>query len=537
MFLRVVVATFLLGIAAFIQIKGAMTLSDESIRSVFLIIIVIYFLSILYVFLEKWVKGRPTNVQMQIICDITMVTALVYVTGGVQSVYSVLYQLIIIYAAIFLGRRGGLIAASAASIFYGLLLNFEFYGLLTSFGAASVYDYSAGYVLSRIFIHIVSFYIVALLVSWVVEQEKKSRTLLTKKENEFDQLDLLHKGIIEHINAGIITIDLSGNIKSFNRAAEEISGFKFSQVKGKSVNVVIPGFSDILRKMKVTDSSTSHTERGEIDYTNRQGQGLIIGFSVSFLLNSRNEKIGDIVIFQDLTATKQMEKEVERSKNLALIGEMAAGLTHEIRNPLTAMSGSIQLLKSSLRLSETDQRLMQIVLRGRNQLEKLVSNFLLLARPNPGEREAVNINALVDEVIETIQSDEAWNENIRVDKNIAIDNSIFANKTELKQMLWNIILNSIQAMPNGGVLTMTVKEANGENDESHLRITVRDNGCGIGENTKDKIFTPFFTTKDTGTGLGLAVVNRIVGSHGGEIKIESEAEKGTTCTILLPQSK
>jgi two-component system, NtrC family, sensor histidine kinase PilS len=533
MFLRVLVATFLLGIAGFIHIKGTKSLSPESIKHVFTIIVVIYIFSIVYVFLKKRLEKIDLNIQIQALLDVAFVTYLVWATGGVESVYSVLYQLIIIYSTLFLGRKGGLIAASASSIGYGILLNLEFYGVVTAHGANLPYDYSAGYVFSRIFIHIASFYIVALLVSFVVEQEKKSRSLLTQKESAFEQLDLLYRSIIKDVNAGIITVDLMGNVKSFNRAAEEITGFKFSQVKDKNINGVFPGLLESIIKLKDENRPEKSTQRGEITFSNKKGKDIILGFSVSALMSNTRERIGDILIFQDLTATKDLEKEIQKSKNLALIGEMAAGLTHEIRNPLTAMGGSIQLLQQKLDLDPTDARLMQIVLRGRDQLERLITNFLMLARPNQDERERLDMKAMVEDVIESLRKSPDWKETIKV-STAGNRSSTHANKKEMRQLLHHLLLNAIQAMPDGGMMRVDLKIIPSDNKDEWLEISISDNGTGIEKDNLGRIFTPFFSTHQGGTGLGLSIVNRIVESHGGEIKIESEAGAGTTCKVLLP---
>ncbi len=536
MFLRLVVVTFLLGVAAFIQIKGTKTLPTGAFSPAYTIIIATFFLSLLYILLHKRIQNVKVNIYSQAICDVILITVLVYITDGISSVYSVLYQLVIIYSALFLGKRGGVIAASCSSVLYGLLLDLQYYCVFPLYNAPCDYDFSAGYVLSRIFIHIVSFYIVAFLVSFVVEQEKKSRLLLTEKESEFDQLDLLYKSIIKSVNSGIVTIDLMGKIKSFNRAMEEISGLSFSAVENKEIDYVIPGFSKTLDKMKSEKGEDEPVERGEIVVSNKQGGDIILGFSLSSLMDSGENKIGDIAIFQDLTATKEMEREVEKSKNLALIGEMAAGLAHEIRNPLTAMIGSIQLLERNLNLDKTDERLMQIVVRGRDQIENLVGNFLLLARPNLTDWEEIDINDIIDDVLEDVRCGPEWHENIQVEKEAFGGARIHGNRTEVKQMFYNLVLNSVQSMPDGGALQIMSRTSTSDNGETYLGISISDTGCGIEKDKESKIFVPFYTTKENGTGLGLAIATRVLESHGGTIEIESEVGIGTTCKLLLPRN-
>ncbi|MDY6836667.1 MAG: ATP-binding protein [Thermodesulfobacteriota bacterium] len=537
MFFRVVIVTFLLGVTAFIQIKGTESLTAASLSWVYIIIIATYLLSFLYLVLLKTIKILEVNVYVQVICDVTLITVLVYVTGGIESVYSVLYPLVIIYSALFLERRGGVITASASGILYGLLLDLEYYGVLEPLHAAPLgHGYSAGYVLSRVFIHLVSFYIVALLISFVVAQEKKARSLLAEKETEFYQLDLLHRSIIESVSTGIITIDLRGLVKSFNRAAEEITGLTFSEVRDKKIDAVFPGFPLGLNYVEDGKGEDRLINRHEIVIPGKAGRDMILGFSVSSLVDSKKRRLGDIVIFQDLTARKAMEKEMEQTKRLALIGEMAAGLAHELRNPLASLYGSIQMLNKNLKLDDTNERLMRIVLRGRDQLENLVKNFILLARPSLGKREQINIQDVIDDVLESLRYAPDWHERIKVEKDACQGASTYGNRTEVRQTLWNLVLNAVQSMPDGGELKIQTSLVSPDNGQKYVEIRITDTGSGIETDASSKVFEPFYTTKEGGSGLGLAIVNRIVESHGGKIKIESELQKGTSCTILLPKS-
>lgn len=535
MFLRVAIATFLLGIAAFIQIKGTKTLPDASISWVYYIIITTYLLSFLYLVLSRKIESLEVNVHIQALCDVALITVLVYLTGGIGSIYSVLYSLVIIYSGLFLTKKGAITVASASSISYGLLLDLQYYGVIQPlYGGLLDYDPSAGYVLSRIFIHIVSFYIIAFLISFVVEQEKRSRALLAEKESEFYQLDLLYKSIIESVNAGIITIDLQGNIKSFNRAAEQITSFSFSEVEGKKIDSVFAGFFEILAEIKGKKKDGHGIDRGETVVSGKQKKKTVLGFSVSSLIGSKDNKIGNIVIFQDLTGAKEMEKEIEKTRSLALIGEMAASLAHEVRNPLASISGSIQLLEMNLDLGETNKKLMEIILRGRDQLENLVKNFLLLARLDRSNREEIDINDVVDDVLESLLFSPDWQDNIEVERKNISEARIHGNKTEVRQMFWNLVLNAVQSMPDGGRLKIEARFLPAENGKKCLEIRISDTGCGIDRDIAGKMFTPFYTTKERGTGLGLTIASRIADSHGGKIEIQSELDKGTSCMLLLP---
>jgi two-component system sensor histidine kinase PilS (NtrC family) len=231
-----------------------------------------------------------------------------------------------------------------------------------------------------------------------------------------------------------------------------------------------------------------------------------------------------------------MEKEIEKSRSLALIGEMAAVLAHEIRNPLASLSGSIQLLKLNLKLEETNKKLMEIILRGRDQLENLVKNFLLLARVNLNKHEEpIDINDVIDDILESVRYTPDWNDNIKVVKETHDGANLYGNRTEVIQMLSNIVLNSVQSMPDGGNLIIETGSISAYDGNEYVEIRISDTGCGIDQDNSSKIFTPFYTTKETGTGLGLTIAHRIAESHRGKINIESELNKGTSCLIMLPK--
>ncbi len=529
LFARVAIISFLLGVAAFIQVKGTESLSSASLLSVYYIIGITYALSIFYALLFKRLKNVEVNINIQSLCDVFLITLLVYVTGGIESIYSTFYPLIIIYTVLFLGRRGGILIASVSSILYGLLLDLEFYHVIHPlYNVVHPYSFTAGYVFSRIFIYIISFYIIALLASFVVEREKKTRILLSEKVSAFDRLDLLHRSIIESVNTGIMTTDLNGVIRSFNRAAEKISGYRLHEVLDKQVDDILPGISAAVTKIR------NDKKRFELNVHSKDGKPMIVGFSLSPLRQSREEDIGRIWIFQDLTAIKEMQAEVEKSKRLALIGEMSAVLAHELRTPLASISGSIQILQRDLALDGTDKKLMEIVLRGKDQLEELVRDFLLLARPNPGVRDVIDIREIMCDIIESTRFGPDWNDDITIEQTWCDHSQVNGNKTEIRQALWNIILNAFQSMPDGGQLKVEVDTINETMDTAYLKIVIEDTGSGVNPELRDKILEPFYTTKEKGTGLGLAIVSRVIESHKGRFSIESETDRGTRCTIILP---
>ncbi|MBW2630834.1 MAG: PAS domain S-box protein [Deltaproteobacteria bacterium] len=535
MFFRLAIASFLLGIVAIIQFNLPASLPIASIHAIYILVIITYLVSVLYVFLLKLIKSISINVYIQCLFDIVLVTVLVYITGGIESVYSTLYPLIIIYSVLFLGKRGGLFVASVISIMYGLLLDLEFYGTIHPiYDKIHQYDIDAGYVFLRICIYIASFYVVALLASFVVEMERKTKTLLSEKESAFDQLDILHKSIIESVGSGIITVDSGGRIKSFNRAAEEITGISSYDAMDGTVDDIFPDFPGMRDRIKKMERNPNPSSRRFEIVLSPGVDDTILGFSIYPLIDLGGDGIGDILIFQDLTSIKKMEREIEKNKRLALMGEMSAILAHELRSPIASISGSIKLLIESLELEGSDRKLMEIVLMGKDQLENLVRDFLLFARPDTRNGCKIDIRNIMNEIFESIHFSPEWNGKVEIVKNLCGQGEVYGNSTEIKQVLWNIVLNALQAMPDGGMLEIETRLDVGENNCELLEISVNDTGCGIEKKQINKVLEPFYTMKEKGTGLGLAIVDRIVENHGGTFRIESEPHKGTRCTILLP---
>ena len=533
---RVVIITLFLGITIFVDIKKQVfTISQITLNFIYLIAAAVYFFSVIYLLLFKFVKDLKNNIYLQMGIDVILITFLIFLTGNTQIDYSLFYTLVIIYSVIFLGRKGGLIVASASSIFYGLFLDLEFYNLMPFiFPVQNDYNLSSADVLTNILVHVVSFYVLAFLASFVVEQEKKTRSLLEEKESEFNQLDLLFRSMVESVYTGVMTIDLQNTIKTFNHAAEEITGFPRAKVQDRLIEDVFPEFVPFINEETINEQTQ---KRLEVIITGKMGNKIDLGWSISPLIGKHDNQIGNILIFQDLTKIKQMEKKIEKNKNMALIGEMAAGWAHEVRNPLAAITGSIELLKQGLKLDGTDERLMQIILRGKDQLDSFARDFLLMARPVPVSRELVDLNEVVEEVLENIKLNKDWISTIKIVKVSSSKVKAFANTEQVRQIINNLVLNAIQSMEEDGILSIETKRVRLEDKKEYAEIKVSDTGCGIKENDLKNIFEPFFTNKVKGTGLGLTIVNHIVDGYNGKIKIESTLNQGTVCSVWLPGKK
>ena len=535
-FSRLAVVSYFLGVTVFLQFRAVGTLPAEYLWISYSFISVIYGFSIFCLVLPVTARRRPLNIIGQSVSDVIFVTGIVLLTGGIDSVYSVLYSLVIIYSTLFLGRRGGLSIAALSTVCYVAIVHVQPSGIfefLYDEGIVPGVELTRGYILTRVTTHVASFFIMALLTSFVVEQERKTQRLLAEKATAFDRLDLLHRSIIESVDTGILTVNLEGHIRSFNRAAEEISGFTFGEVFDRSVEEIFPGVSDVLSPAG-SEERKRQRKRLEILVRKKSGADMVLGISDSPLVE-QGVKIGSILIFQDLTPFKEMEREGEKNKQLAFIGQMAAGLAHELRTPLQSLSGSIQILRRDLRLAPSDERLMQVILRAKDQMEGLVRNFLLMARSNLGRRAETDVGELVKDVIESLAVGSEWNSRVELREDLGQDLWVMGDPAELRQVLWNLMINAIQSMPEGGTLSVTARP-DGDNGEARaVRVEIGDTGPGIDPVHIEKIWEPFYTTREKGSGLGLAIVRRIVESHGGAVEVRSEAMRGSRFRVRLPR--
>ncbi len=534
---RLFIVIFILGIHVYAELNSGAGLFDSPMSIFALAIIFTCTFSIIFALLLHYHRNTAVNIYIQSGADLVLITSFVYGTGGIQSLYSIFYPLVIIYTVIFLEKKGGLVIATAAAILYALLAVLEYYGLIHPLVVPqfTTYRLEAGYVLARVVTHILSFYFTALLSIYVVGQERKTRALLVEKQDAFARLDILYKSIIESVSTGIVTVNLDGRIKSFNRTASAITGYLSNEVENHKLSDIFPDLDSYLQQHKIEKGSSLKSAHFEGVFHTKKGQELKLGVSFSSLKDQKDNVIGDIIIFQDITEVMNMREALEKNRRLAFTGEVAANLAHEIRNPLAAIGGSVQLLRQDIPFDHGNQKLFDIILREKEQLEKFLKDFLLLARPAPGICEDVVLQDVINEVVDSLRLLPDWREPLDLMIKVPPEKLwINANVAELKQILWNIAANALQSMPHGGTLMLEAKNVLLEGIDS-VEIVIKDSGNGIEKKDLQKIFDPFYTTRTVGTGLGLAVVSRIMENWMGTIAVNSEAKQGTTFTVTFPR--
>jgi len=535
MVLRVVVISVFLGTIIIFKIKSGQI---PFIVPVTILIATTYLLTIIYSVLLKLINNLRFLCYLQLIGDILVETGVIYISGGIESPFAFLFILSIIASSIILYRRGGYIIASLSSILYGTLVNLEFYNILhpLTFDSSSVNISPIGEtVIYTLFLNISAFFLVAFLSGYLSEKLKRTGEELEEKSEDLIQLKTFHESVVTNMGSGLMTADLNGRIVSFNLAAEVITGYKFYDVRGRYYSE----FFNIPLLKGDFNSLTDNPVRMEDIFIRKDGINIHIGMNISPLKDDKNNVRGIICVFQDLTTIKEMKEKVIKNEKLAAIGRISAGIAHEIRNPLASISGSIQVLKDELSLHDPNIKLMDIILRETERLNSIITQFLIYASPYKKNLQTCNIKELITETITLLKNSKEYPSNLNIDtsfKNNGI--TINADSKQIKQVIWNLCLNSIQAMNKGGRMTISVNPPypplvkGGEG--GFVDIIIKDTGAGISEADLQKIFDPFFTTKEEGTGLGLSTVQKIIEGHNGSINIESKEGYGTTVKITLP---
>lgn len=462
----------------------------------------------------------------QIFVDILLTSCLVLYTGGSQSLFTIIYFFPVISAAILLYRRGGLATASLCSFAYGSILIAEYFDYHPSIlQQAWLTPLTSSTVVLHFFaVTGLSFFLVAILGALLSERLQKTEAALSTASLNYDRLALLYKQIVDDISSGIITVDPNGIITSFNRAAEEITGHRADEILGKSLAQHFPEFS----------TRQANNPRPVSSLTCRNGNTIPVGFSLSRLNMPGSSDGFQLYTFQDLSRIKMLEEQMRQAEKMAVVGEMAAGVAHEFRNPLAAISGAAQVLAQENNVDPGNQQLMNIIIRESDRLEQSITDFLLFSKPANPEQKWFSLSGLIEETLLLMQQDPNWLSQCTITTAIPPHIDCWADPGQLQQMLFNLISNSCLAMEKSGgriEIAATVREENGQ---AHTILTISDTGPGIAEGIAEKIFEPFFTTREKGTGLGLAIIQQLVAGHGGKIQFDTTVNQGTTFTISLP---
>ncbi|MFH1809328.1 MAG: ATP-binding protein [Pseudomonadota bacterium] len=479
-----------------------------------------------------WQRRDPEHylgmqVAIQIGGDLVMATALVFATGGVDSAFIFLFSLSVINAAALSYRPGALLTAGTASLMLLALSLAQRFGLGTDI--MSLHIISSREVGRSLLFNASALFLVAMLAAYVSEQLRQTGASLQEARVDLTRLETLHAAVLSSLTSGLMAVDDQFRVTLLNRAGELLLRRRGEQVVGLRADDVLPGVEEHLNR-EAGSRFELHSTGPEIR---------ILGCSVAPLSGAVLQLQGYVLTFQDLTEIRALEEAIQRSERLATVGQFAAGLAHELRNPLGSLTGCVELLQRSVsettpRLDSTAQaKLFDIVLREAERLNKLLSDFLQYARPSPTERREVRLAGLVEDTILVAQRELDGAEGPRIetqieDPTLVVDGDL----GQLKQVLWNLLRNATAAAGTHGLVRVSVSRA-GAHQES-VAVDVEDSGSGVPVELRSRIFDPFFTTKEGGTGLGLPTVLRIVEQHDATIRVLESPLGGARLHILFP---
>jgi two-component system sensor histidine kinase PilS (NtrC family) len=466
----------------------------------------------------------------QFALDALLVTWLVWVTGNLYSPYTALYILVISAASIFLGARGALVTAVGCAFCYTatmLGLTAGWFGSggrgLTAATLAETAEVTG--------LNVVAFLVVGLLAARLAVRQTLSEVQMREATHALVSLRALHERIVESIRSGVITTDLERRVFTVNRAAEEMTGYAAADLRGQDVSILFGDFKGHIEESLRSAAEGHASPRYESECLTPEGFLIKLGYNISPLSSESGETTGLVITFQDLTDIRSMEETSRRQERLSAVGRVAAGIAHEIRNPLAAMRGSIQVLRSELEADATQRELMDIVLSESDRLNRIISDFLTYARPRKFSLAVCDLREPLRETFALLRHSPEVLDGHRLEEDLPEEPVLaLADAEGVRQVFWNLTRNALKAMPDGGTLRAEMRPVT----NGSVRITFNDTGRGMTPSQVERLFEPFSSSTTGGTGLGLSIVYQIIRDHGGTINVRSREGHGTTITIELP---
>jgi two-component system, NtrC family, sensor histidine kinase PilS len=531
---RVIIAGALLGVSALWSGGlAAGALGAHRLGGTLPLAIAVLTLSALYALALKFTRlPLRTQAGIQFAFDALLITRLVWETGNLYSPYSALYIVVISAASIFMGARGALLTAVGCASCYTATMIALVTGWLG--GAHDLTAVSVAEAAEVVGLNDIAFLVVGLLAARLAERQSRSEVQMREATHALTSLRALHERIVESIRSGVITTDLERRVYTANHAAEEMTGYAATDLRGQDVSIL---FGDIRRQIEESLRAAREGEaspRHESECLTSEGFRVRLGYSVSPLSSEGGETTGLVITFQDLTDVRAMEETSRRQERLSAVGRVAAGIAHEIRNPLAAMRGSIQVLQSEMQADPAQAELMEIVLRESDRLNRIITDFLTYARPRRFSLAETDLCEPLRETFALLRHSPEVVGGHMLEEDLPEEPlTALADVEGIKQVFWNLSRNALKAMPDGGTLRAEMRRVG----ERAVRITFKDTGRGMSPAQVERLFEPFSSSTTGGTGLGLSIVYQIIRDHGGTINVRSREGHGTTITIELPSKQ
>ena len=530
--LRVASVTGLLGAAVLVRASSS---AAAPVDAYFTLIAVTYGLTAIWAATVRFAGRARWLVALQLQADAVLVAGIVLVTGGIGSPFASLFVLPVVAASVVERRRGGLRLGLLSAVLLGAVVAMQYSGAFGLFGPGRLAPGAEALPPGREAWYVVvfnglGFVSVGVLTGYLAERLRQAGADLRDASSRIADLTAFNEHVIDSLSGGLATTDWAGRVLTFNRTAQAITGVPADDAVGRPVWDVLQLPADFRGGLAAVVEG-GLARRREVTFVRPTGQRLEIGLTVS-PLDTGSGQAGFILTFQDLTDDKRREREAQAEKRLAAIGEMAAGIAHELRNPLASMTGSIQVLQEELTLTGDQAHLLDIVLRESRRLDETIANFLAYARPQRRSETRFELRRLLSETALLLRNGPGFAGSHRLDVEAPpADVWLEGDEAQVRQVVWNLASNGLRAMPDGGRLVLRVEEPS---EEGAVVFSVEDQGIGIAADALEEIFHPFRSTFPKGTGLGLAIVHRIVTEHGGEIAVSSTPGQGTRVRVCLP---
>jgi two-component system sensor histidine kinase PilS (NtrC family) len=504
---------------------------QQSIHKSLMLLTIVACLTIVYAILFRVSKNIRMQARVQLAIDVALVTWLVWDSDVIQSPYIALYIVIIAISSLFLGQREAVITSVGCAVAF-TACSLALTGVVGQGHSSRLINGSLSQTVQWVGLFDIAFLVVGLLSGRLADRQSRSDVRLQAARKSLATLRALHERIVASIRSGLVTTDLEGRIYTFNAAAREITGYTEEAIRGQDASILFGDMKDHVAESLRAVQTGSTSPRFETSCLTSEGLRLRLGYSISPLSSETGETTGMVITFQDLTQVRSLEETSRRQDRLAAIGRMAASIAHEIRNPLAAMRGSIQMLRSEVENDSSQAQLMEIILRESDRLNQIITDFLSYARPRSLVQARVDVGDLLNQTFALMRHSPEITANQTVKAEVP-EEPTYANADEgqLKQVFWNLARNALQAMPQGGTLLATLEK----NSHDRLRIAFTDTGRGMSPDQVEHLFEPFSSTTG-GTGLGLSIVYQIIRDHGGTINVRSREGQGTTITVELPMT-
>jgi len=566
--LRLLLASALLGSAVVLDLHERLPFPTSPLYG---LLAVTFGLSLAYAIAlrsQRWLLGQGVA---QLTLDLALVSLLVHFTGGLDSAFPFMYIFVIFAAATVIERPGGLVVGILSGLLYAMLVVAEWTQVIhpVDFAGGLAPHRSMGYAAYQVVIHAVAFLAVAVLSSHLSYRLRQTGQELEQRGLDLRNLQTLHRAIVSNISSGLMTLDLEGRVVSFNEAAERITGYTFASLRDRPWQESPFAGCPPMAAFFADPSVPPTTAVAEINLQRRDGRLIPVGFSCSPLRQADGTAAGLVAIFQDLTERKRVEEQLRRADRLAALGQLAANIAHEVRNPLAAISGAVELLRDDFTPTGPNRQLLDMLLGEAHRLKFITGQFLDFAKPQSLLFRPCAVRPLAEETLRLLERSGEWHTKTRwTVREEAPDTLVLADADQFRQVVWNLCLNAIQAMPGGGTLTVAIRSSTpdarvfataprssagppvppaGQGGSQRLagasashewvEIAFQDTGKGITPEELQRVFDPFFTTRPSGTGLGLAIARKILDSMSGYIGVESSVGSGTTFRVWLRRAQ